>query len=272
MDRRSPSGRISSSRCRGSRRPCAVVDFRHSGKRASGDWSADRESRFTSAESGRSRGIPHCGSWKRQERPEATEADAAFDRIEAVALPTDVEPWSLLAGLTFGYWIREDVALTLGFSALESSVSNITGPDAVDNAPQHRGYKLEVSHARRESLLQCAGTSSISAGARRGRNRDVHGHSRGQDCRGKRAHLEGGRRDLTAGSLGRASYVQLNRHFMLGARGGYNIMADFDKALGGPQQLRRPRVQLECELATWGRDHRSLNGLPDDICTAVGVE
>ena len=175
--------------------------------------------------------------------PEATEADAAFDRIEAVDLPTDVEPWSLLAGLTFGYWIREDVALTLGFSALESSVSNITGPDAVDNALSTEDISLKsvmLGASRYFSVPALPPSVRVHAAAAIG---TFMGTVEGRTVGGNELTWKETTRSY-GGQLGAGIDVQLNRHFMLGARGGYNIMADFDAALGGRSNYGGPEFNL----------------------------
>ena len=168
---------------------------------------------------------------------------AADEGFDAVTLPTDIEPWSLLAGFSFGYWMREDLALNLSFSALESSINNITGQATVGGALSSEDVSLMsvmlgVSRyyelPRMPSYVR--GHTSAAIGTYLG---EVKGATAGADAiRWKRTMRSLG------GQLATGADVLLGKHLMLGARLGYNVMADFDEPLGGRDNYGGPEFNL----------------------------
>ncbi len=145
----------------------------------------------------------------------------------------NVDPWSVLSGLTLGYWITEDFSVNLSYSALGSEVANITGPPSVDS----RLSRVDISLASVQlgvgrhfdlpylsPLMRAQVTTSVGS---------FIGHVDGETV-GDEAPL-GWKRTMRSvgGQVGAGIDLQISRHIMLGARGGYNLMADFEEPLGG---------------------------------------
>ena len=169
-----------------------------------------------------------------QENLRGQEAAAdAEDTAGFTPLPTaNVDPWSVLSGLTLGYWITEDFSVNLSYSALGSEVANIDGPSSVD----FRLSRVDISLASVQlgvgrhftmpylsPLLRAQVSTSVGS---------FIGHVDGETIGAAPLTWKRTMRSV-GGQVGTGIDLQINRYLMVGARGGYNLMADFDEPLGG---------------------------------------
>ncbi len=157
-----------------------------------------------------------------------TEGTADFTPIPVA----NVDPWSVLSGLTLGCWITEDFSVNLSYSALGSEVANIVGPPSVDS----RLSRVDISLASVQlgvgrhfdlpylsPLLKAQVSTSVGS---------FIGHVDGRTVGEAPLAWKRTMRSV-GGQIGAGIDLQINRHVMLGARGGYNLMADFEEPLGG---------------------------------------
>jgi len=144
----------------------------------------------------------------------------------------NLKPWSVLTGLTLGYWVSEDLALTLTYAALGSSADNNLGPQLLDRGVELEdltlvsvllGVRRYFPFAPAPGLLRPY--ISVEAGSFIG---SLEGRTVGEPS-AKWTQTMGS----FGGQLGAGVDIQLNRHFMLGARAAYNLMTDFDEPVGG---------------------------------------
>lgn len=157
-----------------------------------------------------------------------TEATADFTPIPVA----NVDPWSVLSGLTLGYWITEDFSVNLSYSALGSEVANIVGPAGVDSrlsrvdislASIQLGVGRHFDLPNLSPLVKAQVSTSVGS---------FIGHVDGQTVGEAPLAWKRTMRSV-GGQIGAGIDFQINRHVMLGARGGYNLMADFEEPLGG---------------------------------------
>ena len=159
-------------------------------------------------------------------------ADAAEASSIAPASLGNLEPWSVLSGLTFGYWARENFALTLTYSALGSSADNNLGPQLLDGEVELEdvtlvsvllGVRRYFPFAPARGLLRPYISAELGTFIS-----SLEGRTIGESS-AKWTRTMGS----FGGQLGAGVDIQMNRHFMLGARAAYNLMTDFDEAVGG---------------------------------------
>ena len=169
------------------------------------------------------------------------ESDAAAPS-EVVADLGRLKPWSALTGLTFGYWVRENLALTLTYSVLSSSADNI-GPTLANRNIQLEDVTLVsvlLGVRRYFSLSPARGILkpyvSADVGSYIG---SLEGRTLGEE-QAKWTRTMGS----VGGQVGAGLDIQLNRHFMLGARGAYSFMTDFDEPLGGRDNYNGTEFRL----------------------------
>ena len=174
--------------------------------------------------------------------PEAADADNTAG-LTPIAV-ANVDPWSVLSGLTLGYWITEDFSVNLSYSALGSEVANVKGPANVDS----RLSRVDISLASVQlgvgrhfelpylsPLLRAQVSTSVGS---------FIGHVAGATI-GDGGELTWKRTMRSVGGqIGAGLDLQVNRYLMLGARGGYNLMADFEAPLGGRDNYDGPQFSL----------------------------
>ena len=157
-----------------------------------------------------------------------TEAAADF-----LPNPTaNLDPWSVLSGLTLGYWITDDFSINLSYSALGSEVANIVGPRSVDSrlsrvdislASVQLGVGRHFDMLYLSPLLRAQVSTSVGS---------FIGHVDGETVDEASLTWERTMRSV-GGQIGAGIDMQISRRVMLGARAGYNLMADFEEPLGG---------------------------------------
>ena len=144
----------------------------------------------------------------------------------------NVDPWSVLSGLTLGYWITDDFSINLSYSALGSEVANIVGPRSVDSrlsrvdislASVQLGVGRHFDMLYLSPLLRAQVSTSVGS---------FIGHVDGETVDEASLTWERTMRSV-GGQIGAGIDMQISRRVMLGARAGYNLMADFEEPLGG---------------------------------------
>ena len=175
---------------------------------------------------------------------------AGFGPIPAA----NVDPWSVLSGLTFGFWITEDFSINLSYSALGSEVANIDGPQSVDFSLSRVDISLasvllgvgrHFEIPRLSPLVRAHVSSSVGS---------FIGHVDGEVI-DKALTWERTMR-VVGGQVGAGIDLRISRHLMLGARGGYNLMTDFDEPLGGRDNYSGAEFGLGLSWLIGGGDNR----------------
>ena len=168
----------------------------------------------------------------------APAADAARTEIESfVPSAADVQPWSALAGLGVGYWVSDQLAVTLRYSALGSELNNTTGPESVGFLPSQVDVRLSSVLLGASRYFDVPGLPptvqvhlSTAAGTYLARE---EGRTVDQDLSGEGSLRWRRTSNAFGGQVAAGFDMRVSRRFMAGARVAYNAMADFDEPLAG---------------------------------------
>ncbi len=172
-------------------------------------------------------------------------------RVEAVApgVSTSVQGDGLLGGLTYGHWLEEDLALTIGVGALALDTETHASPT---NAGTSSGVVGNILVGLKKYVAGAEAGSSVRPylGAVMG----VYRGSHSEVSVGLVSVLEAREETAFGGRLDLGVDFVTGRNFMTGVALGWNLMSDFDRPVGGSVNYSGPQMSLGFSLLLGGDD------------------
>ena len=176
-------------------------------------------------------------------------SQTASVRVETVSpdVSTSVQGDGFLGGVTYGYWLGENLALTIEAGALaldtETRVTSTTAStsSAVVGAVLF-GLEKYVSGAEDGSSVRPHLGGAV--GLYRGSQSEV--------VAGLTSLVEAREESSFGGRLSAGVDFLVGRSFMMGAAIGYNLMSDFDRPVGGSVNYSGPQMSFGFSLLLGG--------------------
>ena len=176
-------------------------------------------------------------------------SQTASERVEAVSpdVSTSVQGDGFLGGVTYGYWLEEDLALTIESGALaldtETRVTLTTaGTSTAVVGAVLLGLEKYVSGAQDGSSIRPYLGGAV--GLYRGSQSEV--------VAGLTSLVEARAESSFGGRLSAGVDFVLSRRFMTGVAVGYNLMSDFDRPIGGSVNYSGPQMSFDFSILLGG--------------------
>ncbi len=163
-------------------------------------------------------------------------------RVEAVSptVSTSVGNNGMLGGVSYGYWLNDDLALDIDIGALTLDAETLVNTAGVSTNFAAVG---EVLLGMRRYLTASAEHTTVrpylgaGVGVFRGSQDDV--------VTGVSVVVSSREETAMGGRLGVGIDVFPSRRFMVGLGVGYNLMADFDEPIAGSRNYSGPVVSFD---------------------------
>lgn len=158
-------------------------------------------------------------------------------------ISTTVEGNGFLGGISYNYWLQENLAIGLGVGVLNTDMATLNN---LLNSKVAASYVSSVTMNLKYVFLRSSLTSAVKPFVRAGVGTFI-GHQ-DEIISGLESVVASRSEMVMGGQLGAGVDFMFSRYFMSGVTFGYNLMTDFDEPIGGSKNYSGPEFAFTLSL------------------------